>query len=222
MGSAATNYSVMYSVSLIFELASHGAVCVELVSSDDSVRAWHRAAPVDERMAVLPLDCIQHASIGSSHMNQVLRNAIGRAVAANCSQATDAEGRLCLQRVEAHDSVLAEVCKYGLCWEVLSHTLQIEEPGGVLCIRTTLNDPANAMMVMHEMQIIKHLARVCMLESSTAGHIIRESVRARLVAEGFPVVDCAKLPRVLELCHCAGRWCPGSLLRNRWLSSTNC
>ena len=41
------------------------------------------------------------------------------------------------------------------------------------------------------MQIIKHLARVCALESSTAGHASRESVRARLVAEGFPVVDCA-------------------------------
>ena len=72
---------------------------------------------------------------------------------------------------------------------MLSRTLEIEEPGGVLCIQTALNDPANSMMVTHEMQIIKHLARVCMLESSTAGNVSRESVRARLVAEGFPVVD---------------------------------
>ena len=47
------------------------------------------------------------------------------------------------------------------------------------------------MMVMHEMQIIKHLARVCALETSTAGSVCRESVRARLLAEGFLVVDCA-------------------------------
>ena len=30
-----------------------------------------------------------------------------------------------------------------------------------------------------------------MLESSTTRHVSRESVRARLVAEGYPVVDCA-------------------------------
>ena len=168
-----------------FDEASHGVVCVELELSDDSVRAWHRAAPVDERIGALPLDLIQYASIGSSHINQVIRNVIARAVVANCPQATDAEGRLCLQLVEAHDSALAEACKYGLRWEVLSRNLEIEEPGGVLCIQAALNDPANAMMVMHEMQIIKHLARVCALETSTAGSVCRESVRARLLAEGF-------------------------------------
>ena len=104
MGIAAKNYSVMYSVSLILTRLFHGVVCVELEFSDDSVRAWHRAAPVDERIGVLPLDWIQYASIGSSRINQVLRHAIARAVAANCPQATYAEGRLCLQLVAAHDS----------------------------------------------------------------------------------------------------------------------
>ena len=100
--------------------AAHGAVCVELVPPDDSVRACHRAAPVDERVAALPLECLMYTSTGASHINQVLRDAIGRAVVANCSQATDAEGRQCLQLVEAHDSALAEACEYGLRWELLA------------------------------------------------------------------------------------------------------
>ena len=124
------------------------------------------------------MGCIMYAGIGVSHIHQVLRNIIGRAVVANCSQATDAEGRLCLQLVEARDSALAEACEYGLRWEILSHALEVEELGGVLCIQATLNDPANAMMVMHEMQIIKHVSRVCMLESATAGQVSLESARA--------------------------------------------
>ena len=111
-----------------------GAVCVELVPSDGSVRTWHRAAPVDERLAALPLEYLMYASIGASHINQVLRNVIGRAVVAKCSQATDAEGRLCLQLVEAQDSALAEACEYGLRWEILSHALEVEELGCVMCI----------------------------------------------------------------------------------------
>ena len=128
---------------------------------------WHLAAPVDERMAVLPLECLMYASIGAPHINQVLRNVVGRAVVADCSQARDAEGRLCLQLVEAHDSALAEPCEYGLRSAILLRALEVEELGGVLCAQAALHDPANARMVMHEMPVIKHLSRVCMLESST-------------------------------------------------------
>ena len=39
--------------------------------------------------------------------------------------------------------------------EILSHALEVEEFVGVLCIQAALNDLANAMMVMHEMQIKK-------------------------------------------------------------------
>ena len=110
-------------------------MCVELVSGDDSVRMWHRSALADDRIAALPLEHVLYASIGASHINQVLRNVIGRAVVGNCLQATDAEGRLSMQLVQAHDSALAEACRNGLRWEVLSQALGLEEPGGVICIQ---------------------------------------------------------------------------------------
>ena len=59
----------------------------------------------------------------------------------SCVQATDAEGRLSLQLVQAHDSALAEACRNGLRWEVLSQAVEIEEPTGVMCIQAALNDP---------------------------------------------------------------------------------
>jgi hypothetical protein len=108
-------------------------------------------------------------------------------------QATDAEGRLSLQLAQAHDSALAEACRNGFRWEVLSQALEIEEPTGVMCIQAALNDPANAMMVMHEMQVIRQLASVCSLEGTVSLQASVESVRARLGAEGFPAAECANL-----------------------------
>ena len=71
-----------------------------------------------------------------------------------CPAATDAAGRLSLQIVEAHDAAFAAACCTGLRCVVLSYAPTKEEPDGVLCIQAALNDPANAFMLIHEMQII--------------------------------------------------------------------
>ena len=189
-----------------FDEAAHGAVCVELVAGSDAVRTWHRDAPADDRIASLPLEHVLYASIGASHINQVLRNVIGRAVVGSCVQATDAEGRLSLQLVHAHDSALAEACRNGLRWEVLSQALEIEEPFGVMCIQAALNDPANAMMVMHEMQVIRQLASVCALEGTVSSQASVATVRARLSAVGFPVAECANFEVLLEFVTLQGAY----------------
>ena len=36
----------------------------------------------------------------------------------------------------------------GSRWEVLLHALEVEEPGGVVCIQAVLNDPTHSVMVM--------------------------------------------------------------------------
>ncbi|MFM7988551.1 MAG: hypothetical protein ACKPKO_55485, partial [Candidatus Fonsibacter sp.] len=71
-------------------------------------------------------------------------------------------------------------------WEVLSAKLEEENPDGVLCIQAALNDPANAAMLVHEMQIVKQLAQYCTAESNLAGEVRVETIRARLIAEGMP------------------------------------
>ena len=101
-----------------------------------------------------------------------------------CPAATDVAGRLSLQLAEAHDAALAAACRTGLRWEVLSSALTKEEPEGIVCIQAALNDPANAGMLMHDMQIIKHTSRVCMSAWNAAGEVLLEYVRLRLLAEG--------------------------------------
>ena len=83
-------------------------------------------------MAILPVDSLRFASLGSSHINQVLRNVLGRAVALDCPDGTDAAERLNLQVVEAHDSALAEACRVGFLLEVLSGILETERSGVLL------------------------------------------------------------------------------------------
>jgi hypothetical protein len=124
---------------------------------------------------------------------------LGKAAVLECLAATDASGRLSLQLVEAHDAALAVACRTGLRWEVLSSAISKEEPDGIVCIQAALNDPSNSVMLMHEMQIIKHMSRVCMTEKNAAGEVLLESVRARLTAEGFPGIEAPGVPSVAPL-----------------------
>ena len=50
------------------------------------------------------------------------------------------------------DSALADACRVGLRWEVLSEKLEHEKPDGVLRIQVALNDPAHAAMLVHDMR----------------------------------------------------------------------
>ena len=181
-----------------YEEACHGAVCLEVSSVDTEVAAWHLAAPLDERLAVFAMEHFPYASLGSTHINQVLRNILGKAAVHDCPAATDPASRLSLVLVEAHDAALAGACRAGLRWEVLSSALAVEEQDGILCIQTALNDPANAVMLMHEMQIIKHMSCVRMRERNAAGEVILESVRSRLLAEGFHGADSPALHALLR------------------------
>ena len=85
----------------------------------------------------------------SSRTSQVLRNLSDRVAVAGCPGATDTEGRLRLDLVGLQDSMLAEACRCGLRWEVLSHEVEKEGQDAVLCIQAALNVPANTAMVMH-------------------------------------------------------------------------
>ena len=54
------------------------------------------------------------------------------------------------------------------------------------------------MMLMHEMQVIKHLSRVCSSEVSAAGEVVAQSMRARIIQEGLSGVDSAAFTPLLE------------------------
>ena len=130
-------------------------------------------------MAIIPTSRLLYASFGSSHINQGLRNALGRAVVWGAPDAVGTDGRLSLTLVEVHDFALAEACRNGLAWEILSHALEVEEKDAALCIQVALNDPAHPTVLVHEMQNIKHMYCVCLAEASKAGEICLDTIQER-------------------------------------------
>jgi SAM-dependent methyltransferase len=106
--------------------ACHGAVCTDKRDDRSALVRFHSSQIGDPHIACLPVDTLRFASLGSSHINQVLRNVVGGAVARNCPDATDAAACLSLAIVAPRDSALAEACRVGLRWEVLASKLEEE------------------------------------------------------------------------------------------------
>jgi hypothetical protein len=62
-----------------YEEACHGAVCIEIAPGEVEVVRWHEAASPDDRLAALPVAYLAYSSLGATHINQVLRNILGKA-----------------------------------------------------------------------------------------------------------------------------------------------
>jgi len=104
---------------------------------------------------------------------------------------------------------------WALRWEVLASKLEEEQPDGVFCIQSALNDPAHAAMLVHEMQIVKQLADVCTKESDVAGEVRLETIRAQLISEGLPCASSNSFSTIATVrCRAsreqATRICPAS------------
>ena len=74
----------------------HGAVCIDKRDDLEELASFHALDMDDPHYARLPVDTLRFASLGSSHINQVLRNVIGGALVRGCGDAADASGRLSL------------------------------------------------------------------------------------------------------------------------------
>ena len=118
----------------------------------------------------------------------MLRNVVGGVVVSNCPEATDASASQSLTLTAPRDSALADACRVGLRWEVLSAKLEQDQPDGVLWIQAALIDTAHAAMLVHDMQIMKQLSNVCTNESDVAGEVRLVTIRARLISEGLPTI----------------------------------
>ncbi|MCP4245021.1 MAG: hypothetical protein GY772_31150, partial [bacterium] len=179
--------------------ANHGAVAIQEQPGKRAFLDYNRAKVLgDDRLAQITDASMPYATLGSGHINQVLRNILASARAPSAVDAVDPEGRLQLSFVAAHDSALAEACRRGLRWEILSYRLAEEEEDGVICIQAALNDFAKVQMLEHEMQSIRHLATVCASEQSLNREVRVDSIRARLAAGGSALADTASF---LPLLH---------------------
>ena len=167
------------------EEANHGAVAIEESPGCFKIRDYNREkAAGDSALAEVTEAVIPYGSVGSSHINQVIRNVIFKARSDLVPEALDSEGRLSLDRVSLIDPAMAKVCAVGLKWDIISHRIATEEPDGIACIVSALNERASAQMMMHEMGTIKILQRTCSAEMQLSQVVAVETVRARLHQQG--------------------------------------
>ncbi len=161
------------------EEANLGAVAIEEQPGRARFLEYNREKVLcDDRLAAVDREVMPYASLGSAHINQVLRNVLGSARAESCSGAVDASGCLQLALVSAADPAMARACRAGLRWEVLSYKLEVEEPDGVVCISAALNEAGTAHMLQHEMESVKQLALVCSTETCKASVVWTPSAAA--------------------------------------------
>ena len=90
------------------EEANHGAVAIEEIPGCSKIRDYNREkAAGDSALAEVLEAAIPYGSVGSSHINQVVRDFIFKARSDLVHEALDSEGRLSLERASLMDPALA-------------------------------------------------------------------------------------------------------------------
>ena len=184
--------------------ANHDCVCVEEKPGGNAIFV-HNKESISRSMgklAALTVEKIDYGTIGHSHVNQLLKNIPGRAIATHkdAEQAVDSDGRLNISLVRALDPPLAEDCMSGLRWEVLSWRMEEEEPEAVSYIQSFLNEKNNVAMVEHEMQALSCLANLCSRATSGGGSLNLAAIEVGVRNAGWSALaDFAQFKNVFEL-----------------------
>ena len=103
---------------------------------------------------------MQFGSLSHSHLNQVLKNVSG-GVKYDAPSIVGPDGTVHLDLLAARDPAFAEHVENGLLWEVLAWQMEDEEPDACTVVQAALNSKNGTYLVMHEMQALSHLSRLC-------------------------------------------------------------
>ena len=103
---------------------------------------------------------MQFGSLSHSHLNQVLKNVSG-GVKYDAPSIVGPDGTVHLDLLAARDPAFAEHVENGLLWEVLAWEMEDEEPDACTVVQAALNSKNDTYLVMHEMQALSHLSRLC-------------------------------------------------------------
>ena len=94
------------------DTANHGSVCVQEHPGKTTFLDYNRAKVAgDPRLAPVTQSAMPYATVGSGHINQVLRNILGSALADSVQDAVDADGRINRRLIAAHDPSMAAACE---------------------------------------------------------------------------------------------------------------
>ena len=103
---------------------------------------------------------LQFGSLSHSHLNQVLKNISG-GVKYNAPSIVGPDGTIALNLLATRDHAFAEHVQNGLLWDVLAWEMEDEEPDACTVVQAAMNSKNNTYLVMHEMQALSHLSRLC-------------------------------------------------------------
>ena len=103
---------------------------------------------------------VQFGSLSHSHLNQVLKNVSG-GVKYDAPSIVGPDGTVHLDLLAARDPAFAEHVQHGLLWEVLAWQMEDEEPDACTVVQAALNSKNDTYLLMHEMQALSHLSRLC-------------------------------------------------------------
>ena len=167
----------------VVEAESNGVLVEQKLGATHIRDANRRFSDGDELLAPATDGEIMYGTLSHSTLNQLMRNISSRcpviagktaadfeqdasAVAEDesLSRIVDSSGKLSPGMLQAIDPAFAEAVHTGLLWEVLSSTIEEEEPDGCAVIQAALNAKNGLFLVCHEMQA---LARLMTLTSSS-------------------------------------------------------
>ena len=154
------------------EQGDHNAVAIEENPKTPTRFLDHtkQVCAAHDRLANPTNTYMTAASVGHSHLNQLLRNVLNAALSTSpgLARVRDADGKLQIKMLAAHDERMANHAKRGLAWEILSYKLEEEEPSdGVACVQLTLNDTQAVAMAKYEMQAVAHMEEVILTREAS-------------------------------------------------------
>ena len=98
--------------------------------------------------------------LSHSHLNQVRKNVAG-GVKYDLPSIVGPDGTVHLDLLAARDPAFADHVRNGLLWEVLAWQMEDEEPDACTVVQAALNSKNGTYLVMHAMQALSHLSRLC-------------------------------------------------------------
>ncbi|MCP4240221.1 MAG: hypothetical protein GY772_06630, partial [bacterium] len=135
-------------------------ICVEERPGSDALLKYNNAiCASQEYLADVTSNSMHWGTISHSHLHQCLKNILGGAKAREPSGLCRG-GHLSLEIVAGEQPALAQDCRCGLEWEVLSWRVR-DDPGAVRLIQSACNRKGSAQLRETDMQAVARLSWIC-------------------------------------------------------------
>ena len=143
----------IYAVGFDAEESDSGGVVVEAKPGSTVLHDFNKKACDGDPFNVpVVTGLITYGSLSHSHLHQCLRNIRGGGV---CSVLEVSElGKFSLAKLKTVDPAFGHAAETGLCWDILSYAIEVEEPDGCAIIQAAMNSKNAMFLLRHKMQAL--------------------------------------------------------------------